>query len=230
MAGEGRNGGSKEGERELSSSHIEFPCGDITLEGEWHLPQGKGPFPVVIVCHPHSLYGGSMWSSVVIAICESLCDNGIAAFRFNFRGVGKSGGTFGGGVAEREDVRAALAFVPAEKEIDSGRTGLAGYSFGGSVVLPVALEDERVSLLALVSPALLETGWEQLKEYSRPKLVIAGDADSEIRLDLFKSYMKDVNVPGECQLVAGADHFWFGYEEELAQRVTGFFVDGFKRD
>jgi len=72
--------------------------------------------------------------------------------------VGKSGGQFGEGIAEQEDVRAALDFALATEGIDKERIGLAGYSFGASVALPVAVKDERVKMLALVSPALSEAG------------------------------------------------------------------------
>jgi len=52
-----------------------------------------------------------MHNNVVIAICEALSQQLVAALRFNFRGVCKSGGKFGGGITEQEDVKAALAFV-----------------------------------------------------------------------------------------------------------------------
>ncbi len=211
----------------MTSTHTEFPCGDITLEGEWHLPQGKGPFPAVIVCHPHSLYGGNMQNNVVLAICEALPRHSVAAFRFNFRGVGQSSGTFGEGIAEQEDVKSALAFISSTPEIDPTRIGLAGYSFGGGVALPVALQDERVSLLALVSPALSDPGWEQLKEYFRPKFVIVGDADFVISPDRFQQLIKDVPDPTQYQLVSGADHFWWGHEDEIARKLAQFFVAGF---
>ena len=106
-----------------------------------------------------------MSNNIVFAICQALAQQSIGAFRFNFRGVGESEGTFGEGVAEQEDVEAALALTMSTKDIDSARVGLAGYSFGASVALPVAIKDERVSLLALVSPALSDSGWEKLKGY-----------------------------------------------------------------
>ena len=118
--------------------HISFPAGDITLEGVWHLPESSGPLPAVIVCHPHSLYGGNMSNNIVFGVCQALALNEIAALRFNFRGVGKSGGEFGGGAAEQEDVRAALDLVLSTPNIDPERIGLAGYSFGGGVALAVA--------------------------------------------------------------------------------------------
>jgi len=213
----------------LSRVHITFPCADISLEGVWHFPQGTDLFPAVIVCHPHPLYGGNMSSNVIFAICQALAQQSIAALRFNFRGVGKSGGVFGGGIAEQEDVKAALALISSTPNIDQKRIGLAGYSFGASVALPVAIQDGRVNLLALVSPALLDSGWEQLKGFTKPKLLIAGDNDFVIPQRQFWQYVKDIPEPKQCQLISGAAHFWEGFEEEVALKVTEFFAAGFSR-
>ena len=209
----------------MSQAHITFPCGDISLEGVWHFPPGTGPFPAVVVCHPHPLYGGDMSNNVVLAICQELAGRSIAALRFNFRGVGRSGGTFGGGVAEQEDVKAALAFVSSAPDIDPKRIGLAGYSFGVSVAVPVAVEHNKVSLLALVSPALSDSGWEQLRRYLKPKFLISGDYDFAIQH--FQQYIKDIPEPKQYQVISGADHSWQGYEEEVGQEVAQFFVAGF---
>jgi putative ATPase len=222
-----RKRGVRKASKKMSNSRVEFPCGDITLEGIWQLPQGEGPFPVVVVCHPHSLYGGNMHNNVVVAICEAVSQQGVAAFRFNFRGVDGSGGQFGGGIAERDDVRAALEFVTTSKRIDTGKVGLTGYSFGGSVALPVALEEERIRYLALVSPALTESGWQQLEKYPRPKLVIVGGNDSVIRLEQFQQLAKAAHSPAEYQTITGADHFWGGCEVEMAQKVADFFITNF---
>jgi alpha/beta superfamily hydrolase len=211
----------------LSRVHITFSCADISLEGVWHFPESTGPFPTVIVCHPHPLYGGNMSSNVVFAICQALAQKSIAAFRFNFRGVGKSGGKFGEGIAEQEDVKAALAFVLSTPNIDQKKIGLAGYSFGTMVATPVAVQDERFKLLALVSPALSDSGWGQLKTYTKPKFLIVGDNDFVIPEQKFRQQVKDIPEPKQCQIIAGADHFWTGFEEEVAQRVAKFFADGF---
>ena len=170
-----------------------------------------------------------MSNNIVLAICQALARQSIAALRFNFRGVGKSGGIFGDGIAEQEDVKAALAFISSTPDIDPKRIGLAGYSFGASVVLPVVLQDGRVSLMVLVSPALSDSGWEQLKACSKSKLLIAGDNDFVIPLQRFRQYVEDTSGPEQCQVIPEADHFWWGYEEEVAQKVTEFFIAGFNQ-
>ncbi len=132
-------------------------------------------------------------------------------------------------MAEQEDVKAALAFLLSTPEIDIKRIGLVGYSFGASVALPVALEEENVSLLALVSPALSDSGWEQLKGYHKAKLLIVGDADFVIPLERFLQYVNDIADPKQYQVVSGADHFWRGYEGEVAEKVVQFFAAGFSK-
>ena len=206
--------------------HITFPVGDITLEGVWHLPEGSGPFPAVIVCHPHPLYGGNMSNNVVFGVCQALAQQAIAALRFNFRGVGKSGGEFGGGAAEQVDVKAALAFALSTPNIDPKRIGLAGYSFGGGVALPVAAQDERIKMLALVSPALMDYGEEQLKGYTRPKFIIIGEDDNMIAPEGLRELAQEIPEPKRFEIIAGADHFWVGFEGEVAQKLSRFFAEG----
>ncbi len=210
----------------MSREHTTIPSGDILLEAVWHFPEGTGSFPAVVVCHPHPLYGGNMSSNVVFGICQALAQKSIAALRFNFRGAGKSGGEFGEGIGEQEDVKAALDFVASTANIDQKRKGLAGYSFGASVALPVAAQDERVKMLALVSPALTDSGWEQLKSYTKPKFVIVGENDFVIPQAQFLKLAG--NMPEQYQVIAGADHFWSGYEAEVVEKISQFFAEGFK--
>jgi alpha/beta superfamily hydrolase len=207
----------------LRREHTTIPGYDIVLEACWHFPDEKGLMPAVVVCHPHPLYGGNMSSNVVFGICQALAERDIAALRFNFRGVGKSQGEYGEGIGEQEDVKAALDFALASDNIDKERIGLAGYSFGGGVALPVALRDERVKRLALVSPVLAEGGWEALDRYDKPKFVIVGENDFVVPMDSFLKLAGE--KPEQYRVVPKADHFWDGYEELVAERVSGFFEE-----
>jgi len=211
----------------VTSKHIFFPCGDIQLEGELSLPEGKIPFPIVVICHPHPLYGGNMDNNVVMAISSAFLNQPIAVLRFNFRGVGNSGGKFNGGIGEQDDVKSALDFVSKLPEIDRNRVGLAGYSFGGLMALSVAMGDDRVRQLALVSPALNEKGWAQFKEYNLPKFVIVGDADYMVPFQPFRHLFGNTK---QYQIIAGADHFWIGTELAVSEKIYRFFCDGFQNN
>lgn len=212
----------------MKENPVNFDCGDITLEGIFHVPDGGGPFPVVIVCHPHPLYGGDMHHPIISTVCHELADNSIAALRFNFRSVGRSGGTYAEGIGEQDDVKAAIAFALAHKNIDLKRLGLAGYSFGASTIVPVAAGDARVGMLALVSPVFESTQWDALNRFRKPKILIAGEQDAYISPTLFAKMAKGLPRPSQYCLIKGADHFWAGFESEVAGKVAGFFADGFK--
>src|SRR5205085_11735735 len=97
---------------------------------------------------------GNMHNNVVDALVRTLGGAGVAALRFDFRGVGRSGGEHGEGETERLDVVAAIeAVVPF---VGDGPLLLAGYSFGAAVALSVA--DPRLAAWFAVAPPLAVAG------------------------------------------------------------------------
>ena len=73
----------------------------LILKDCWHKASGeKG----VVICHPHSLMGGSMYNNVVEAIQEAFAAENYSTLRFNFRGVGGSTGIYDEGRGEQEDI------------------------------------------------------------------------------------------------------------------------------
>jgi alpha/beta superfamily hydrolase len=205
---------------------IEFPCHDITLEGVLALPEGNGPFGLVVVCHPHPLYGGNMYNNVVHAICEKLGERSLAWLKFNFRGVGKSGGRFGGGLGEKDDARAAISFAEKQTKIDAGKMGTCGYSFGSTVAFAVAVEDMRVQAVAGISPFIQPA--ELLDHYTKPKLFISGANDEFINPHDLERLVAKLPEPKECVIYPGVDHFWGGSENSMAEKVSQFFKDSFE--
>jgi uncharacterized protein len=208
----------------MKETRVSFPSGELLLEGILAIPEGAGPFPGVIVCHPHPLYGGSMDNNVVYSLSETLTQASFASFKFNFRGVGGSQGAFGQGVGEQEDVEAAISFISTVKEVDSKRIGLAGYSAGAGFALPVGFKDARIKALAAISPPLSMFDFDFLKSCPKPKFLISGSKDSSTAADQFLRFCQNLPEPTECKNIEGADHFWWGYETRLAAKVTAFFI------
>ena len=208
----------------MKQIRVSFPTGELLLEGILAIPEGAGPFPAVIVCHPHPLYGGSMDNNVVYSLSETLTQASLASFRFNFRGVGESQGEFGQGIGEQEDVKAAISFISTVKEVDSKRIGIVGYSAGAGFAFPIGFNDTRIKALAAVSPPLNMFDFDFLKSCPRPKLLISGSRDDLIPVDQFLEFCQNLPEPKECESIEGADHFWWGYESRLAAKVTAFFT------
>lgn len=211
----------------MKESYVTFPCGDLSLEGVCHIPEGPGPFPAVVVCHPHPLYGGTMDNNVVYAVCQALCRKGILALRFNFRGVGRSQGMVRG-MGDHEDVIAAVSFIALVEGVDKEKIGLCGYSAGAVAAFATPPVDERVQAAAVISPPLSMVSLDGLKGYSRPKLIVIGSGDNFTRLDDFQRFCESLAEPKQSEAIPGADHFWWGYEDQVGERVASFFADVLK--
>jgi alpha/beta superfamily hydrolase len=203
---------------------VTFPCGELALEGMLHLPGSPAPYACVVVCHPHPLYGGDMENNIVVAVCYTLCEKEIAALRFNFRGTGRSEGSFGGGIAEQEDVKAAISFVASREEVDPAGIGLCGYSFG-AIPSFLGLPPEQVQAMAAISPPLSLSPLYGLKESSKPKLLISGSEDNFTPIQDFDAFFESLSKPKERKVITGADHFWSGYEGEVGDSVSSFFAE-----
>lgn len=211
----------------MKEVYVTFPCGELSLEGVCHLPEGSGTFAAVVVCHPHPLYGGSMDNNVVLAVCHALCEKGIAAFRFNTRGVGQSEGFFGEGIDEQEDVKAAISFVASMEQIEPKGIGIAGYSFG-AIPSFCATPAEEVQAVAAISPPLSMAPLEGLKNYSKPKLIISGSRDDFTPVQDLQRFGEELPEPKQYEVIPGADHFWWRYEDQVGERVASFFANALK--
>jgi len=204
-----------------SGEPVTFRSGDLSLEGVFQRPPAQS-YPAAVVCHPHPLYGGDMHNSVVTAVCQALVDEGIAALRFNFRGVGRSQGGFDDGVGERDDVLAALACLRGLEGVDPARVSLVGYSFGAAVCLMAA--DEQVAALAAVSPPSFGSAMPTLA-IRCPTLLVAGDRDDVAPTGWLTTLATAIGSHCRVEVVPGADHFWWGHAEKLAQTVARFLCD-----
>lgn len=199
----------------------------VSIEGELRRPEGDARSAAVI-CHPHPRRGGSKDHPLLWAIRNELARRGFVVLSFNFRGVMNSGGTYGGGRAEVRDVAAAIDRVGREV---AGPPLLGGWSFGASVALRAAVEDERVGALALVGIPLRPRDFDvppipdeaSLRSLRAPTLLLAGDRDEFCPPEDLRSLGKRIR---RCEVVvtAGTDHYFWRREREAA-RVVGEFAD-----
>jgi uncharacterized protein len=181
-----------------------------------------------LICHPHPGFGGTMDSHLVIAICQALSARGYACLRFNFRGVGSSGGTAAGGDEEPADVVAAMAWL---RSVAGLEPHLVGYSFGAVMALAALATGATARSLCCVGfPSALSAltrdrlaAAREITSGSAPVCFIAGDQDRFCDTDWMER-----NLGGDAAtflVLPGEDHFFVETADELAERVAGF-VEG----
>ena len=197
----------------------------VVLEGVLGLPDhGVGPFPGVVMCHPHPLYGGDMHNNVVRAVYYGLMEKGVAALRFNFRGVGRSGGRHTAGEMEPQDALAALNELGNTDKVDPDRLGMAGYSFGSGVLLGNFGLYQNAKAFALVSPAVRHLENPDAASDTRPKIFISGSQDHAAPEEELRSLAGGLGSHVSCEIVPGVDHFWAGREREASRLAADFFL------
>ncbi len=186
-----------------------------------HKPGASGATRAVVVCHPHPEHGGTMHNKVVFRAAKAFERLGWPSLRFNFRGVGASGGVFGDGVGEADDVRAALDWMTGEHPGVS--LVVCGFSFGNVVGLPVGVEDERVVDLVGLGTPTDRFPFDRLSRCVKPKLFVQGDRDPHGPLDELRRGLARVARPWTLEVVQGADHFYTGRLAALAEAIVGYF-------
>lgn len=157
-----------------------------------------------------------MDNPVVIRAAEVAQSLGVATLRFNFRGAGASTGKHGGGEAEQDDVKTALAAM-AERLPSGASVGLAGYSFGAAVAARVAAAGSELPALALVAPPLGMYDLDFLTHPPGPTLLVAGTNDQYCPEEALRRL--GGRLGAEVEIIEGAEHFFFGKLYPLGQAV-----------
>jgi alpha/beta superfamily hydrolase len=196
-----------------AARHVFFGEGE-RLEGIY-APAGHDRGAVI--SHPHPQMGGDMHNPVVRTISDSLLACGISTLRFNFRGVGKSAGSFDSGRGEQDDLLAALAFL---KEQPFRETLLAGYSFG-AWISAMALSALKNVQGILVAPPLELFTFAFDKLAGRISLMIGAEHDAYCPPSNLAGIASDVG----CKLIIipDTDHFFTQKETALADAIATFY-------
>ena len=190
-------------------------AGAIEAQVEW--PQAELRRDVVaVICHPHSLHGGSMTNKVVTSCERALRDLGVTTLRFNFRGVGRSEGEFDDGRGEGEDLLGICAWVRATRP--QAALVLAGFSFGAFVSMTRAAAIAPLQLISIAPPI----GRWDLQRFEPPRcpwLVLLPDADEVVDVAAVLAWLAQLETPPALVRFAGASHFFHGRLLELRAAI-----------
>jgi hypothetical protein len=201
----------------MSEIQVSFRSGDLTLEGLLANPGANAP--AAVVCHPHPLYGGSMYNNVVDAILAAMWQAGYATLRFNFRGVGASEGEHDGGPGEVDDAVAAMTYLLAQAGVRKEGAVMAGYSFGAMVAVSAGYERAEIARIVAVALPLAMADARIPEGASKPVLLVSGDRDSYSPVAGLQALKSKIGDSARLEIVAGADHFFGGREAELARAI-----------
>lgn len=172
--------------------------------------------PIVVISHPHPLYGGAMTNKVVHILAKSFSELGAITVRYNFRGVGKSAGEYDHGIGEAEDLQAIVAELRQWQP--QAPIWLAGFSFGAYVTTR-AQEVIKAEKLLLVAPPVSMYAFDDFAEITIPWIVIQGSQDEVIDASAVKNWVSE--RPNQPQLIwmEEAGHFFHGRLNDIKEAL-----------
>jgi alpha/beta superfamily hydrolase len=162
---------------------------------------------VVVVAHPHPLFGGTMDNKVVQTLARAYVQCGWQAVRFNFRGVGVSAGSYDEGRGELADLLSVVGQVAPQ-----GPLALAGFSFGSFVTshAVAALAGARTldNIVLVGTAASRFTVAPIAPELHDRTLVLHGEQDDTVPLADVMAWARPQALP--VTVIPGGGHFFHG--------------------
>lgn len=201
------------------------------IEGRYHLTHQEGA-PIAIILHPHPQYGGTMNNKVVYALYRSFAEQGFNTLRFNFRGVGRSEGTYDQGEGELNDAASALDWLQSNNP-NASACWVAGFSFGAWIGMQLLMR--RPELEGFVSAGLPADRYDFgfLAPCPVPGLIVQGEKDPIVPPASVASLVSKLQLQRgihiDYRVVPQADHFFAGQMAELGSHVKDYLTKNLLR-
>ena len=165
-----------------------------------------------------------MHTKAVFHAAKALARIDVPVLRFNFRGVGRSAGSFSDGAGEQEDFRSALAFMMARYP-DVSRIWCGGMSFGSWVALSVAAGEANVTALIGIACPVNKYDYSAVTSAGKATFLVHGERDELIPLQEIRKFYGLLAEPKELVVIDGADHLFDGKASEVGEAIEDLLQD-----
>jgi alpha/beta superfamily hydrolase len=166
-----------------------------------------------------------MNNKIVYNLFHVFAKRGFSVLRFNFRGVGRSQGSYDHGQGELSDAASALDWLQAINP-NAGACWIAGFSFGAWIAMQLLMRRPEIAGFIAVSPpaSLFDFGF--LAPCPSSGLIVHGTDDDLVpEADVAKlaarlANQRDIKI--DYKRLAGATHFYEGKHDELSAVVDRY--------
>ena len=205
-------------------AEIIFNGPDGRLEGRYHKSTIKDA-PIAVVLHPHPLHGGNMNNRVVYTLYNAFADSGFSVLRFNFRGVGRSQGSYDSGAGELSDAAYAFDWLQ-QVNTTSNLCWIGGYSFGALIAMQLMMRRPEIEGFVSVAPPADSEDFSFLAPCPSSGIIIHGEDDTNVPLESVKKLASKLdgqkNISVLFQSIKGTDHFFKDKIEELSSAASTY--------
>ncbi|MBY8987555.1 MAG: alpha/beta fold hydrolase [Candidatus Lokiarchaeota archaeon] len=164
-----------------------------------------------------------MYNNVVSGVFNKFTQNGISCLRFNFRGVGNSSGNHTTGAGELIDTKTCIDFLLNEKNVE--KIIICGYSYGAAIGCSAVNYSKKIVAYCAISFPwdFMGLKYKEFSQSKKQKLFIQGNQDTLAVYENFENHYNFYLEPKQYRIINGADHFYIGYEQEVAEETYEFY-------
>ena len=194
------------------------------LEGRYHPAKQKNA-PIAMVLHPHPQFSGTMNHQIIYQCYYAFVRRGFSVLRFNFRGVGRSQGSFDHGTGELSVVVSALDWEqPINPEARA--CWVAGFSFGAWIGMQLFMRRPEVEGFISIAPPANLYDFSLLAPGPSSCLIVHGEKDAVVPPKdvntLVEKLKTQKGIVIDQHIIPGANHFFDGKLEPLMESVTSY--------
>ena len=194
------------------------------IEGRYS-PGKKETAPIALILHPHPKAGGHMNNPVAVQLFHLFMKRGFATLRFNFRGVGRSQGSFDNGVGELSDAASALDWVQSVHQ-EAQTTWVAGVSFGALIGMQLLMRRPEVRGFISIAPPANMYDFSFLAPCPASGIFIQGAADTVVQPSAVTKLVEKLRTQKHITIhheeIPRANHFFENEQEELMASVDNY--------
>ena len=194
------------------------------LEGRYS--PGKSPTaPIALILHPSPQHGGTMNNKVVFSVYQTFTSRDFATLRFNFRGVGRSQGSYDKGEGELADATSALDWLQTINP-HARSVWVAGFSFGSWIGMQLLMRRPEIDSFISIAPPANMLDFSFLAPCPTSGLIVQGEADEIVpeaavaKLVHKLTFQRGIKI--DYRIIPGGDHFFTDKTDELTQAVEGY--------
>ncbi len=194
------------------------------LEGRY--THSKTPnAPLALILHPHPELGGTMNNKVTYYLFQTFVERGFSTLRFNFRGVGRSQGSFDRGEGELSDAAAALDWMQ-EINPNAPYVWVAGFSFGAWIGMQLLMRRPEIKGFVSACPPANMFDFTFLAPCPTSGLIIHGRDDNFVPEPHVEKLVQKLRMQRgieiDYRVVDGAGHFFNDHVESMTAHVHDY--------
>ncbi len=197
---------------------------DGRLEGRYQHNRDPNA-PIALMLHPHPQHSGTMNNKVVYSMYQSFARRGFSVLRFNFRGVGRSQGSFDRGEGELSDAASALDWLQTYNQ-NADACWIAGFSFGAWIGMQLLMRRPEISGFVSISPPANLYDFSFLAPCPSSGLVIHGEQDELVPEPTVAKLVEKLghqrNLEIDYRVIPGASHFYHENMEDLIGHLDDY--------